>query len=410
MILNRFHDITLLRSQFPILRQQVNGKPLVYFDNAASSQKPIQVIEAITKYYSEINSNVHRGVHTLSQKATDAYEKSRETVASFIGASDKDTVIFTKGATDAINTVALSFSRAFLKSGDEIWVSHMEHHSNIVPWQMACESSGAVLRVIPMNERGELILDEFYQSLSDKTKLVAVTHVSNALGTVNPVKEIIRKAHEKNIPVLIDGAQAVPHTPIDVEDLDADFYCFSGHKMYGPTGVGVLYGKREWLEKLPPYQGGGDMIEEVSFSGTTYNVIPFKFEAGTPNIEGVIALAEAIRFMQEVGIDFIRSRENELVAYAHQELAKIPGITFIGTAAEKASVVSFLVEGAHPYDVGVILDKMGIAVRTGHHCTQPLMNFYGIPGTVRASFAVFNTFEEIDLMAAAVKKAQMMLV
>lgn len=408
--MNRFHDISFLRSQFPILNRQVNGKPLIYFDNAASSQKPIQVIEAISKYYKEINSNVHRGVHTLSQEATDAYEKARETVASFIGARDKDTVIFTKGATEAINTVASTFSRAFLKSGDEIWVSHMEHHSNIVPWQMACECSGAVLKVIPINERGELILDEFYDSLCEKTRLVALTHVSNALGTVNPVKEIIRRVHEKGIPVLIDGAQAVPHITIDVEDLDADFYCFSGHKMYGPTGVGVLYGKREWLEKLPPYQGGGDMIEEVSFSGTTYNVIPFKFEAGTPNIEGVIALGEAIRFMQDVGTDFIRNRENELVAYAHKELAKIPGISFIGTAAEKASVVSFLVDGAHPYDVGVILDKMGIAVRTGHHCTQPLMHFYGIPGTVRASFAVFNTFEEIDLMAAAVKKAQMMLV
>jgi cysteine desulfurase/selenocysteine lyase len=407
--LSRYHHIDQLRAQFPILRQRINGKPLVYFDNAASSQKPLQVIEAISTYYSEINSNVHRGVHTLSQRATDAYEAARETLARFIGAPDKNTVIFTKGATEAINTVAAAFSKKFLNPGDEIWVTHMEHHANIVPWQMACENTGAVLRVIPITRKGELSLDEFYASLSDKTRLVAVTHVSNALGTVNPVKEIIRKAHEKNIPVLIDGAQAVPHTQVNVADLDADFYCFSGHKMYGPTGIGVLYGKREWLEKLPPYQGGGDMIEKVSFSGTTYQGIPFKFEAGTPNIEGAIALAEAVRFMDEVGIDFIRSREHELVAHAHEQLEKIPGIRFIGTAAQKASVVSFLLEGAHPYDVGVILDKMGIAVRTGHHCTQPLMDFYGIPGTVRASFAVFNTFEEIDLLTEAVKKAQTML-
>ncbi len=404
-----YHQIDQLRGQFPILSRHINGKPLVYLDNAASSQKPLQVIEAISAYYSEINSNVHRGVHTLSQQATDAYEAARETLARFIGAPDKNTIIFTKGATEAINTVAATFSKKFLNAGDEIWVTQMEHHANIVPWQMACENTGAVLRVIPITREGELILDEFYASLSDKTKMVALTHVSNALGTVNPVDEIIRKAHEKNIPVLIDGAQAVPHTRVNVANLDADFYCFSGHKMYGPTGIGVLYGKREWLEKLPPYQGGGDMIERVSFEGTTYQGIPFKFEAGTPNIEGAIALAEAVRFMDEADIDFIRSREHELVVYAHGQLEKIPGIRFIGTAAEKASVVSFLLEGAHPYDVGVILDKMGIAVRTGHHCAQPLMDFYGIPGTVRASFAVFNTFEEIDLLADAVKKAKTML-
>lgn len=405
----RYNNISLIREQFPILREEINGRPLVYFDNAASSQKPQRVIDSISSYYSHINSNVHRGVHTLSQRATDAYEQARETVARFIGAPDKDTIIFTKGATESINTIAFSFSQNHLKKDDEIWVSQMEHHANIVPWQMACEKTGAKLRVIPISKRGELLTDELFASLSEKTKLIAVTHVSNAMGTINPVKEIIRKAHEKNIPVLLDGAQAVPHTRVNVSELDADFYCFSGHKMYGPTGIGVLYGKREWLEKLPPYQGGGDMIERVSFEGTTYQGIPFKFEAGTPNIEGAIALAEAVRFMDDLGVNFIHRRETELVNYAHEQLAKIPGITFIGTAAEKASVVSFLVDGAHPYDVGVLLDKMGIAVRTGHHCAQPLMDFYGIPGTVRASFAVFNTFEEIDLLAEAVKKAQNML-
>ena len=408
--MSRYNNISIIREQFPILREEINGRPLVYFDNAASSQKPQRVINAISAYYSHTNSNVHRGVHTLSQRATDAYEQARETVAKFIGTPDKDTVIFTKGATESINTIAFSLSQNHLKKDDEIWVSQMEHHANIVPWQMACEKTGAKLRVIPINKRGELLTDELFASLSEKTKLIAVTHVSNALGTINPVKEIIRKAHEKNIPVLIDGAQAVPHARVNVSELDADFYCFSGHKMYGSTGIGVLYGKREWLQKLPPYQGGGDMIERVSFEGTTYQGIPFKFEAGTPNIEGAIALAEAVRFMDDLGVDFIQQRETELVIYAHEQLAKIPGITFIGTAAEKASVVSFLVDGAHPYDVGVLLDKMGIAVRTGHHCAQPLMDFYGIPGTVRASFAVFNTFEEIDLLAEAVRKAQKMLV
>ena len=402
--------ISQWRSQFPILKQQVNGKPLVYFDNAASSQKPQRVIDAIVRYYSEYNSNVHRGVHTLSQVATDAYENARVSAARFINAPEKECVIFTKGTTDSINTIAQSFSQEFLHAGDEIWISALEHHSNIVPWQMACEKTGAKLRVIPMSESGELLLEDFFTQLSNKTKLIALGHVSNALGTINPVKEIIGQAHALNIPVLLDGAQAVPHMKVDVQDLDCDFYCFSGHKMYAPTGVGVLYGKREWLDKLPPVQGGGDMIETVTFEKTTYNVLPFKFEAGTPNIEGVIALGEAIHFIEETGIEHIAIREQELLAYANKKLGEIEGIRFVGTSKNKAAVVSFIVEGSHPYDVGVILDKMGIAVRTGHHCTQPIMDFYCIPGTVRASFAFFNTEEEIDLLAEGVKKAQRMLV
>lgn len=408
--LNQEQTISHWRSQFPILTQTVNGKPLAYFDNAASSQKPQRVIDAIVRYYSEYNSNVHRGVHTLSQRATDAYEEARAVVARFIHADEKECVIFTKGTTDSINTVAYSFGQAFLKAGDELWISALEHHSNIVPWQMACERTGAKLRIIPMNLQGELVLDGFYEELSPKTKLIALNHVSNALGTVNPVKEIIARAHALNIPVLLDGAQAVPHMRVDVQDLDCDFYCFSGHKMYAPTGTGILYGKREWLEKLPPFEGGGDMIESVTFDKTTYNVLPFKFEAGTPNIEGVIALAEAIRFMEEIGVDAIAAREQELLRYAVEKLSKMEGIRFIGTAKEKTAVVSFLVEGSHPYDVGVILDKMGIAVRTGHHCTQPIMDFCDIPGTVRASFAFYNTEQEIDRLAEGVLKAQRMLV
>ena len=387
----------------------MNGKPLVYFDNAASSQKPQRVIDAIVRYYSDYNSNVHRGVHTLSQEATDAYEEARAVIAGFIHAPDKACVIFTKGTTDSINTVAYSFGQ-LLQPGDEIWISAMEHHSNIVPWQMACERTGAVLRVIPMSESGELLTETLYAGLSAKTRLIAVNHVSNSLGTVNPVREIIAKAHALGIPVLLDGAQAVPHMRVDVEELDCDFYCFSGHKMYAPTGTGVLYGKRAWLEKLPPFQGGGDMIESVTFEKTTYNTIPFKFEAGTPNIEGMVAFTEAVRFMEEIGPETIAAREQQLLAYANRVLDEIPGIRFIGTAPGKTAVVSFLVEGAHPYDVGVILDKMGIAVRTGHHCTQPVMDFYGIPGTVRAAFAFYNTEAEIDRLAEGVKKAQRMLV
>ena len=408
--MNDVSTISRWRDQFPILRQTVNGKPLVYFDNAASSQKPQRVIDAIVRYYSEYNSNVHRGVHSLSQIATDAYEEAREVIARFIGAEEKECVIFTKGTTDSVNTVAYSFSQAFLSPGDEMWISALEHHSNIVPWQMACERTGARLRVIPMNTEGELVLNDFYAELSEKTKLIAIGHVSNALGTVNPVQEIIAKAHAKGIPVLLDGAQAVPHMRVNVTELDCDFYCFSGHKMYAPTGTGVLYGKREWLEKMPPFEGGGDMIETVTFEKTTYNVIPFKFEAGTPNIEGMVAFTEAIRFMEEVGLETIAAREQALLRYANEKLSAIEGVRFVGTAKEKAAVVSFMVEGSHPYDVGVILDKMGIAVRTGHHCTQPIMDFYGIPGTVRASFAFYNTEEEIDRLAEGVRKAQRMLV
>lgn len=408
--MEKVNDITTLwRKQFPILTQQVNGKPLVYFDNAATSQKPLRVIQLLSDYYTRYNSNVHRGVHTLSQIATDAFEEARELAASFIHAGEKEEVIFTKGTTDSINLVAQSFGEKFLNAGKEIWISAMEHHANIVPWQMICEKKGAKLKVIPMNREGVLLTEELYQNLSENIALIAVTHVSNSLGTINPVKEIIARAHTFGIPVLVDGAQAVPHMSVNVHELDCDFYCFSAHKMYGPTGIGVLYGKRKWLEPMPPYQGGGDMIESVTFEKTDYNVIPFKFEAGTPHIEGAIGLAEAIRFIQETGIENIEKREQELLHYAMEKLSEIEGITYIGTAPEKAAVISFLIEGAHPYDVGFILDKQGIAVRTGHHCTQPVMQFFDIPGTVRASFAFYNTEEEIDRLAEGIQKAKNML-
>lgn len=408
--MEKVNDITTLwRKQFPILTQQVNGKPLVYFDNAATSQKPLRVIQSLSDYYTLYNSNVHRGVHTLSQMATDAFEEARELTASFIHAGEKEEVIFTKGTTDSINLVAQSFGEKFLNAGKEIWISAMEHHANIVPWQMICEKKGAKLKVIPMNREGVLLTEELYQNLSENIALIAVTHVSNSLGTINPVKEIIARAHTFGIPVLVDGAQAVPHMSVNVQELDCDFYCFSAHKMYGPTGIGVLYGKRKWLEAMPPYQGGGDMIETVTFEKTDYNVIPFKFEAGTPHIEGAIGLAEAIRFIQETGIENIEKREQELLHYAMEKLSEIEGITYIGTAPEKTAVISFLIEGAHPYDVGFILDKQGIAVRTGHHCTQPVMQFFDIPGTVRASFAFYNTEEEIDRLAEGIQKAKNML-
>ncbi|MCG9910723.1 MAG: cysteine desulfurase [Flavobacteriales bacterium] len=408
--MEKVNDITTLwRKQFPILTQQVNGKPLVYFDNAATSQKPLRVIQSLSDYYTRYNSNVHRGVHTLSQMATDAFEEARELTASFIHAGEKEEVIFTKGTTDSINLVAQSFGEKFLQAGKEIWISAMEHHANIVPWQMICEKKGAKLKVIPMNREGVLLTEELYQNLSENIALIAVTHVSNSLGTINPVKEIIARAHTFGIPVLVDGAQAVPHMSVNVQELDCDFYCFSAHKMYGPTGIGVLYGKRKWLEAMPPYQGGGDMIETVTFEKTDYNVIPFKFEAGTPHIEGAIGLAEAIRFIQETGIENIEKREQELLHYAMEKLSEIEGITYIGTAPEKAAVISFLIEGAHPYDVGFILDKQGIAVRTGHHCTQPVMQFFDIPGTVRASFAFYNTEEEIGRLAEGIQKAKNML-
>jgi len=401
-------DIQKIRADFPILSQQVNGKPLVYFDNGATSQKPQVVINAISKYYKEINANIHRGVHTLSQFATDAYEESRGKIQKHINAKQTYEVIFTSGTTHAINAVANGFA-SLLKAGDEVLVSALEHHSNIVPWQMLCEKTGATLRVIPMNENGELVISEYDKLLSDKTKIVTVNHISNALGTINPIKYMIDKAHEVGAAVLIDGAQAVPHLKPDVQALDCDFYVFSGHKICAPTGIGILYGKEEWLRKLPPYQGGGEMIATVSFEKTTYADLPHKFEAGTPNIEGGIVLGTAIDYLNEIGFDNIAKYENELLEYATEKLLQIVGLKIYGTAKEKTSVISFNIDGIHPYDVGTIIDKLGIAVRTGHHCAQPIMDFYKIPGTIRASFAFYNSKEEIDLMIEALKKAQMML-
>lgn len=402
-------DIQAIRADFPILSQQVNGKPLVYFDNAATSQKPKAVIDAIMKYYGEINSNIHRGVHYLSQKATDAYEASRQKIQKHLNAKHDYEIIFTSGTTHGINIVASGFAK-FVKEGDEVMVSAMEHHSNIVPWQMLCERTGANLVVIPMNEQGELIMDEFDRLLSGKTRIVAVNHISNALGTVNPIKYIIKKAHEAGAAVLIDGAQAVPHMKPDMQELDCDFYTFSGHKACGPTGSGVLYGKEEWLNKLPPYQGGGEMIKEVTFAKTTYADLPHKFEAGTPGIASGIVLGTAIDYLDSVGFDNIIRYEQELLDYGTERLQEVEGLRIVGTAANKASVISFLVEGTHPYDIGAIVDKMGIAIRTGNHCTQPVMDFFGLPGTARASFAFYNTKEEIDILVEAVKKAQRMLV
>lgn len=401
-------EITNIKAHFPILKQEVNGKPLVYLDNGASSQKPQVVIDAITKYYTEINANIHRGVHTLSQKATDAYEVARKKLQLHFNAKHDFEILFTKGTTDGINLVANGFT-TLLNKGDEIIISHLEHHSNIVPWQMLCERTGAVLKVIPMNQEGELIMSSYDELLSSKTKLVAVNHISNALGTINPIKEIIDKAHAVNAAVLIDGAQATPHIKADVQALNCDFYICSAHKMCGPTGVGMLYGKEEWLNKLPPYQGGGEMIKDVSFEKTTYAGLPHKFEAGTPNIAGGIVFGVAIDYLNEIGFDFIQQQEKELLNYTTSELLKIEGLTIIGTAKEKTSVISFNIEGCHPYDVGTIVDKLGVAVRTGHHCTQPIMQFYNIPGTIRASFMFYNTKEDADVLVSAVKKAKMML-
>ncbi len=401
-------DIQKIRADFPILSQKVNGKPLVYFDNGATSQKPQVVIDAISNYYSEINANIHRGVHTLSQLATDAYEASRTTIQNHLNAKHNFEIIFTSGTTFGINLVANGFA-SLLKVGDEVMVSALEHHSNIVPWQFLCEKTGAKLVVIPMNEKGELILSEFDNLLSEKTKIVAVNHISNALGTVNPIEYIIKKAHGVGAAVLIDGAQATPHLRPNVQALDCDFYVFSGHKVCGPTGVGILYGKEEWLRKLPPYQGGGEMIAEVTFEKTTYADLPHKFEAGTPNIEGGIVLGTAIDYMNSIGFDNIAAYEQELLDYGTKRLQEIEGLTIFGTSENKASVISFNIEGIHPYDIGTIIDKLGIAVRTGHHCAQPIMQFFNIPGTIRASFAFYNTKEEIDIFVEAVRKAQMML-
>ncbi|GAB4159174.1 MAG: cysteine desulfurase [Winogradskyella sp.] len=401
-------DIQKIRKDFPILNRAVNGKPLIYFDNAATSQTPQQVIDTIVDYYSNYNANIHRGVHALSQEATDAYEQARIKIQKHFNAAKAYEVIFTSGTTEGINLVANGFS-SLLKKGDEILVSALEHHSNIVPWQMLCERTGAVLKVIPMNTNGELVLSEFDKLLNQKTKLVFVNHVSNALGTINPIKTIVEKAHKVGAAVLVDGAQSCPHIKPDVQALDVDFYVCSAHKICGPTGIGMLYGKEEWLKKLPPYQGGGEMIAEVTFEKTTYADLPHKFEAGTPNICGGIAFGVAIDYMNAIGFDAIAQYENELLVYATEQLQNIEGLTIYGTSEHKTSVISFNVGNIHPYDIGTILDKMGIAVRTGHHCAQPIMDFYKIPGTIRASFMFYNTKEEIDTFITALKKAVVML-
>lgn len=402
-------DIEKIRLDFPILQTKVYGKPLVYFDNAATTQKPLFVLETLDRYYKEYNSNVHRGVHLLSQQATEAYEESRRKLASLIHAQHEHEVIFTKGTTNSINLVASCFGRAFLKEGDEVLISALEHHSNIVPWQLVCEQQKATLTVIPINEKGELDMQAFEALLTARVKIVAVTWVSNSLGTVNPIADIITKAHALNIPVLLDAAQAVQHMPVDVQQLDVDFLAFSGHKMYGPTGIGILYGKEKWLNMMPPYEGGGDMIKQVTFAKTTYNELPFKFEAGTPDISGAIALGAAADYISALGIENIQQAEEELIDYAYQRLSAIDGLRFIGDAKHRAGAISFLVKDIHPFDMGELLDKQSIAVRTGHHCTQPLMDIFGIPGTVRASFAFYNTRAEVDLLIKGIEKAVQML-
>jgi cysteine desulfurase/selenocysteine lyase len=401
-------DVQKIRKDFPILQREVNGQPLVYFDNAATSQTPVQVIDTIVDYYKNYNANIHRGVHSLSQEATDAYEAARKKIQKHFNAAQSHEIIFTSGTTHSINIVSNGYAE-LLKKGDQLIVSALEHHSNIVPWQMLCEKTGAELKVIPMNEDGVLIMEAFEKLLSDKTKLVFVNHVSNALGTVNPIKEIIDKAHAVGAQVLIDGAQSAPHIQADVQALDADYYVTSAHKLCGPTGVGMLYGKQSALKRLPPYQGGGEMIAEVTFEKTTYADLPHKFEAGTPNIAGGIAFGAALDYINNIGMDQIAAYEEELLNYATDLLKKIPGLKIYGIAPQKTAVVSFNVEGIHPYDIGSILDKLGIAVRTGHHCAQPIMDYYQIPGTVRASFSFYNTFEEIDSMVEALKKAIQML-
>ena len=401
-------DGSKIRAQFPTLHQKVNGKELVYFDNAASSQKPQVVIDALTYYYNNENANIHRGVHYLSQEATDKFENTRKSVRTFINAKNSCEIIFTKGTTDSINLVANGY-RSILNKGDEIIISEMEHHSNIVPWQMCCELSGATLKVIPILDDGDLDMEIFENLLSEKTKLVAITHISNALGTINPIKEIITATHKADAKIMIDGAQAAPHKSVDVQELDVDYYCFSAHKMYGPTGVGILYGKEVLLNQLPPYQGGGEMIKEVCFEKTTYADLPHKFEAGTPNIAGVIAFKASLDFITGLGIKNIAKHEDDLLQYTIDELSKISAIQFIGEAKKRAALVSFNIKDLHAYDIGVLLDKMGIAIRTGHHCAQPIMEHYKIPGTARMSFAIYNTKQEIDSSITAIKKAQKML-
>ena len=402
------YDIQKIREDFPILDREVYGKPLIYLDNGATTQKQRQVVEAITDEYYSVNANVHRGVHFLSQQATELHEASRETVRRFINARSSNEIVFTRGTTESINLLASSFADSQMKEGDEVIVSVMEHHSNIVPWQLQAARKGIVLKVIPMNDRGELLLDEYEKLFSERTKLVSFAHVSNVLGTVNPAKEMIATAHAHGVPVLIDGAQSVPHMKVDVQDLDADFFAFSGHKIYGPTGVGVLYGKEEWLDKLPPYQGGGEMIQSVSFEKTTFNELPFKFEAGTPDYIGTTALAKALDYVSAIGMENIAAHEHELTLYAMQRLKEINGMRIFGEAEHKSSVISFLVGNIHHLDMGTLLDRLGIAVRTGHHCAQPLMIRMGIEGTVRASFGLYNTKEEIDMLAAGIERVSRM--
>ncbi len=401
-------DVLKIREDFPILKEKVHGKPLVYFDNAATSQKPRQVIDAMLRFYEEDCSNVHRGVHTLSERATKAYEDVRVKVERFINAREAREIVYVRGTTEGINLVVSSYGRKNIRAGDEIVITAMEHHSNIVPWQILCEEKGAVLRVAPINDRGELILEEFEKLLSPRTKFVSVAHVSNALGTINPVRKIVELAHRSNAKVLVDGAQAVPHLKIDVQELDCDFYTFSGHKVFGPTGIGILYGKAAHLEAMPPYQGGGDMISSVTFEKTLYNVIPYKFEAGTPNIAGAIGLGAAIDYVNQIGLANIARYEHELLSYATEQVSRIPGVRLIGTAREKAGALSFVLEGVHPHDAGTVLDQEGIAVRTGHHCAQPVMIRFGIPATTRASLAFYNTKEEVDALVEGIRKVKEM--
>lgn len=402
-------DVYSIRKQFPVLEREVKGKPLVYFDNAATTQKPQSVIDALVNYYSNYNANIHRGIHTLAEEATLAFENTRDAVKEFINSETREQIIFNRGTTEGINTVAYTWGRQNINAGDEIIVSTMEHHSNIVPWQILCEEKGAVLKIIPVNDRGELLLDAYLNLLSEKTKLVSIVHVSNAMGTVNPVKEIIKAAHKAGAVVMVDGAQSTVHLTIDVQEMDCDFFAFSAHKLYGPTGVGVLYGKKHLLESMPPFQGGGEMIREVTFEKTTYNELPYKFEAGTPNIADVVAFKSSLGFINSIGKEKIRDHENDLLDYATGLLEEIKGLKIIGQAKEKISVISFVVEKVHPQDIGILLDNGGIAVRTGHHCTQPLMDRFGIPGTARASFAVYNTREEVDLLVKSLHKAIKML-
>jgi cysteine desulfurase/selenocysteine lyase len=399
-------DVRRVREDFPILKQKVHGKPLVYLDNAATTQKPQAVLDVLLRYYTTDNSNVHRGVHLLSERATAAYEEARVKVQHFINAAHAQELIFVRGATEGINLVAQSYGRTYLRAGDEIVISAMEHHSNIVPWQILCEQTGAILRVVPINDEGELVIEEYEKFLGPKTRLVAIVHVSNALGTVNPVRQLVESAHRHKVPVLLDGAQAVPHLPVDVRALDCDFYVFSGHKLFGPTGIGVLYGKMELLEAMPPYQAGGDMIRSVSFEKTLYNVLPHKFEAGTPHIEGVIGLGAAIDYLNALGMEALAVYEQDLLAYGTVALARIPGVRLIGTARDKAGVLSFILDGVHPHDLGTILDQDGIAIRTGHHCAQPVMDRFGVPATARASLAFYNTHEELEALAEGINKVK----